>query len=68
MMLDGHNGTAEDQKPETFVSELMATLDEVNSNSSNVMKKTSKDNELSEDYDSFSDEEADVDMSKVCKE
>lgn len=44
-----------DSKPETFVTELVATIEE----------DVKKENELSEDYDSFSDEEADVDISKV---
>lgn len=50
-------------KPEIFVTELVATIED--STRSDNKKINSKENELSEDYDSFSDEEADVDITKV---
>lgn len=51
-----------ESKPEIFVTELVASIEDP-ARSDN--KKIIKENEMSEDYDSFSDEEADVDISKV---
>lgn len=62
-MMSSMSGCEElETKPETFVTELVATIED-STRSDN--KKIIKENELSEDYDSFSDEEADVDISKV---
>lgn len=62
-MMSSISGCEElENKPETFVTELVATIEDITRSDN---KKIIKENELSEDYDSFSDEEADVDISKV---
>lgn len=63
-MLASMSGCEElESKPEIFITELVASIEDPARSDNN--KKIIKENELSEDYDSFSDEEADVDISKV---